>query len=127
MKKTYLPVAAVFILLLVGHGSFVLGKKIQYDQTSVQWGDAQTLLSINQFNQYRKIEEVLSKGCTSEALEMLKSSMDDELKVISQFNKQAENSWLNKHTPARDPEFLSQLNGFKSQDGNAWNAPECKK
>ena len=127
MKKVLLRIVVIFVLLAIVLGAFVLGQNTQRERFAAELDATQAMLMFNHLLRYREIERDLSKGCASEALEKTKISIDRELKLLSSIEKSNSITWINKYISDRDPELLNQLKTFKSQYGESWTEPICKK
>ena len=85
------------------------------------------MLSFNHLQRFREIEEDLSKNCTTEAIEKTRIAIDKELQLLSEFEKENTETWVNKYIADRDPDLLDQLKTFKSKYGKSWTELKCAK
>jgi len=127
MNRLLLVFAAAVLYLLSALGAFFVGTKFERRQFAEYLYETQAAQSFNNLLQFRKVEANLSKGCSTEALEMTKIAMDQEMTLLSQFHKDHSASWVNEYIANRDPNLLSQLASFRSPYGTVWVEPRCAK
>ena len=127
MKKLIIASAVVALLMLTAYGSFVLGARSRTPYIGAQLASVQAALGFNHLLRYREIEADLSKGCSSEALEKTRISIDQEMHLLASFYAEDNDTGLNKYISDRDPLLLDQLKNFKSKYGASWKEPQCAK
>jgi hypothetical protein len=130
MKKPLRYLVAGVMALVVALGSFALGAMSQHrrnEQINVDLAAGQAMLWFNHLLRFRELESDLTKGCSAEALEKVKISIAEEMRLLSSFYHEHNNTWLNKYISDRDPKLLAQLATFKSPYGNSWTEPQCAK
>ena len=127
MKRTLISITAVILLLGVAIGSFVLGQKSQRKWFAAELDAAQAALWFNHLLQFRDIESNLTKGCPTEALEKTRISIDQEMRLLSEFINEHDDTSLNKYISDRDPALIGKLKNFKSKYGYSWTEPQCNK
>lgn len=127
MKKLSLVALYIVTIILT---ALITSQMIYKNQLSVfrkELDETQAMLWFNHLLEFRDIEANLSKGCSAEALEKTRISIDYEMHLLSDFHKANENSSLNKYISDRDPKLLGQLESFKSKYGSSWIEPRCLK
>jgi hypothetical protein len=130
MKKPlrFLLVGAIAIVFLFA--AFALGAVTQYrqnQQINIEMASGQAMLWFNHLLRFRELESDLTKGCSTEALEKVKITIAEEMRLLSSFYKEHNNTWVNKYIADRDSTLLAQLDTYKSPYGNSWTEPQCAK
>lgn len=82
-------------------------------------------LGLSKLQRLRALEADLARGCSKETLAKLRFDIDTQLYVLSSLYRDHKGTWVVEELAKRDPSMPSQLEGFKSQYGNAWTEPKC--
>jgi len=127
MKTLIASSAVVGLLALTAIGSFMLGAKTNRAEPAAGVAAVQAVLGFNHLLRYRELEADLSKGCSSEALEKVRISIDQETRLLSSYYAEHNSPSVSEYISKRDPTLLTQLKGFKSKYGDSWSEPQCAK
>lgn len=127
MKTLIASVALVSLLVLAAIVSFSLGAKTNRAEHRAGLASVQAALGFNHLLRYRVLEADLSKGCSSEALEKVRISIDQETRLLSEYYEKHNDPGLSVYISKRDSTLLTRLKGFKTKYGNSWTEPECSK
>jgi hypothetical protein len=125
LKKLLYITGFIAALLLTAYVSFHYGSRDRISHINRQIATTQAMQNFNQLQRYRELENDLSHGCSSEALEKIKMSKAEELGLLASFFKEYKDTWVNKYVSDRDPNLIDQLKVFKSPYGNSWVEPKC--
>lgn len=113
------------LLVVVAVGSFVLGVKSSNRHTGVETASVQAMQWFNHLLLFREIEADLLNGCSDEALEKIRKSIDMEMMLLSSFHNRYKNTWVNKYVSDRDPSLMKELANYKSKYDGGPVKPKC--
>ena len=126
MKKVILPVAIAVVFIGTAVGSFTLGAKSQRAKFAKQLDAVQAMQWFNHLLWFREIESNLQQYCNAAALEKTRIFIDQEMRLLSSFYKDNQNTYITKYISDRDPALLDQLDKFTSRYGSSWQEPKCR-
>jgi len=101
-----------------------MGMRSNLHELAIVLDDTQAELAFNRLLEERKLESLLSKGCTAAALEKTRISIDQDMTLLASFEGKL-SPGAAKYINDREPTLLSALKEFKSKYGNSWTEPEC--
>jgi hypothetical protein len=127
MKALIASVVVVGLLALTAIVSFRLGAQTNRAEHRAGLASVQAALGFNHLRRYREIEADLSKGCSREALEWVRFSIDQETRLLSEYYEKHNDPGLSVYISKRDPMLLTQLKSFKSKYVGSWIQPQCLK
>lgn len=125
MKKTFSLFAVGVLLVLVAAGSFVLGAKTGNRHTGAEAVSVQAMQWFNHLLLFREIESDLVNGCSDDALEKVRKSIDMEMTYLSSTYSTYKNTWVINYISERDPDLIRDLENHKSKYPGGPIKPKC--
>lgn len=113
------------LLVLVAAGSFVLGAKSSSRRVGVEAVSVQAMQWFNHLLLFRELESDLVKGCSDEALEKVRKSIDMEMTYLSSTYGTYKNTWVGNYILDRDPNLMGELENYKSKYPGGPIKPKC--
>lgn len=117
-------VVAAGILLVIG---LYVGERWTIVALSHELDGTQAMLTFNRLIDERRVQSLLSEGCTHAAQKQIDIDEDKGTELLAEiFNDRKLPTWTRKYVSDRDPNLVSTLATFKSKYGSTWEQPDCK-
>jgi len=103
------------------------GVKYVSRQLVIELNSNQQKHEFDQIIDGRKLYSFLLKGCLTEALATIDSTIDMNTQLLADQFKDGLSPSVSEYISDRDPKFLQTLDEFKSKYGNSWVEQKCGK
>jgi hypothetical protein len=125
MKRMPGLLAMGMLLVIVAASSFVLGAKSSNHRVGVESMSVQAMQWFNHLLIFRELESDLENGCSEEALEKVRKSIDMEMTYLSSTYGTYKNTWVSGYISDRDPDLTSELNNYQTKYPGGPIKPKC--
>jgi hypothetical protein len=97
-----------------------------FRQGTTELNGVQAMLAFNRIQDERHLQELISRGCSDQAVEFISYTNDKNMELLAGLTKGHIDSGTLKYLSDRDPSILRDLKTFKSKYGGSWMEKPCK-
>ena len=125
LKTWLIALGGVICTLIIFWVGVSVGTRAARHATATAIDDIQASLAFNRVLEGRKLESLLSRGCTAAAAKEVDILLDQDTKLLASLYRGKLSPATIKYIDDRDPKLLKTLGTFKSKYGEIWQEPEC--